>query len=128
MDLDKMAGAFIKMRDAKAAINKEAREKVGEIEKQQDTLAGVMMKTLNEMGVKSANTAHGTIIKSIKKRVWAPDPVAFREFIVENDAVDLLENRIVQANYNQFIEDNPDLKPPVNVDSKYVVTVRRASK
>lgn len=126
MDMDRVAGAYIKLRDAKAAIAKKARDDIKEIETKQETLESVMMKSLNDMGVKSANTEHGTIIKSIKKRVWAPDPVLFREFLVEHDAVDLLENRIVQSNYAQFIADNPDLKPPVNVDSKYVITVRRS--
>lgn len=128
MDMDRIAGAYIKLRDAKAAIAKKAREDVKEIEEKQDKLEAVMLKQLKELGVKSANTEHGTIIKSIKVRVWAPDPEAFRAFIMENDALDLLENRIVQSNFKQFIEDNPELKPPVNVDRKYVVTVRRTSK
>jgi hypothetical protein len=50
------------------------------------------------------------------------------EFIREHDVPDLLERRIAQSNFKQFLEANPDLMPEgVNLESKYSITVRRAS-
>jgi hypothetical protein len=47
-------------------------------------------------------------------------------FIVENEAVDLLEKRIHQGNMKQFLEENPEVLPPgLNADSEYSITVRR---
>ena len=48
------------------------------------------------------------------------------EFILEHEAPDLLEKRVNQGNMKQFLEENPDVVPMgLNVDSEYVVTVRK---
>jgi hypothetical protein len=48
-------------------------------------------------------------------------------FIKEHDAPELLERRIAQGNFKEFLKDNPDKLPEgLNVDSRYSITVRRA--
>ena len=61
-----------------------------------------------------------------KKRFWTSDWEAMSKFIVENEAVDLLEKRISQGNMRQFLEENPEQHPPgLNADNEYTITVRR---
>jgi hypothetical protein len=51
------------------------------------------------------------------------------KFIREHDVPDLLERRIAQGNFKQFLEEYPNLMPEgVNLESKYSITVRRSSK
>jgi hypothetical protein len=51
------------------------------------------------------------------------------KFIREHDAPELLERRIAQGNFSQFLKEKPDLMPAgVNVESKYSILVRRSSK
>jgi len=51
------------------------------------------------------------------------------KFIREHDVPELLERRIHQGNFSDFIKENSDLMPAgVNVEAKYSITVRRASK
>jgi hypothetical protein len=79
-----------------------------------------------ELGVKSVNTASGTVILSVKQRYITQDWDSFRRFIVEHDAVDLLEQRISQTNMATFLKENPDAVPPgLNSSSEYSVIVRR---
>jgi len=48
------------------------------------------------------------------------------EFILDNEVPELLDKRVNQSNMKQFLEENPDLVPKgLNVDSEYVVSVRR---
>jgi hypothetical protein len=48
------------------------------------------------------------------------------EFIRENDAMHLLEQRIHNGNMKQFLSENPDELPVgLQADSKYVVRVRK---
>jgi hypothetical protein len=48
------------------------------------------------------------------------------EFVLEHKAPELLDKRLNQTNMKQFLEENPDLVPKgLNVDSEYVVSVRR---
>jgi hypothetical protein len=50
-------------------------------------------------------------------------------FIKDHDAVELLERRVAQLNMKTFLQENPGLLPEgLNVDSKYSITVRRATK
>jgi hypothetical protein len=48
------------------------------------------------------------------------------QFIKEQDAPFLLEQRIHNGNMRQFLEDNPDTLPMgLNADTKYAITVRK---
>jgi hypothetical protein len=69
------------------------------------------------------------VILATKTRYYTQDWSSFKDFILEHDAVDLLEKRIAQSNMAQFLEQNPGLVPPgLNSDTEYDVTVRRPSK
>jgi hypothetical protein len=47
-------------------------------------------------------------------------------FVLEHRATELFEKRLNQSNMKQFLEENPELVPKgLNVDSEYVITVRR---
>ena len=48
-------------------------------------------------------------------------------FIKEHDAPELLERRVSQANFKDFLQANPDKLPEgMNVESRYSILVRRA--
>ena len=82
-----------------------------------------MMKT---MGVTSVRTAQGTVVLSVKTRYNTLDWDSFKKFVVEHDAVDLLEKRIAQTNMSQFLEENPGLVPPgLNSHAEFEISVRR---
>jgi hypothetical protein len=50
-------------------------------------------------------------------------------FIREHDALELMEQRLHQTNMKQFLTEHPELLPDgLNVDSRYAITVRRATK
>jgi len=75
----------------------------------------------------SIKTPHGTIIRSVKSKYWTGDWDSMYTFIKEHDAPELLERRIAQANFKEFLAQNPDKLPEgINVDSRYAITVRRA--
>jgi len=78
------------------------------------------------MGVTSVRTAQGTVVLSVKTRYNTQDWDSFKKFVVEHDAVDLLEKRIAQTNMSQFLEENPGLVPPgLNSSSEYDISVRK---
>jgi hypothetical protein len=62
----------------------------------------------------------------VKTRYNTQDWDSFKRFIIENEAVDLLEKRIAQSNMAQFLTENPGLVPPgLNTSSEYDVSVRK---
>ena len=77
----------------------------------------------------SINTNSGTIIRSIRQKYWTSDWIHFCEIMKENNAFDLVEQRIHQGNIKKFLEENPTIRPRgLNVESKYLITVRRPAK
>jgi hypothetical protein len=124
--LDKMAGVYIKIRDKIAEITKAYDNEVETLKAQQAEVAGVMKDILKEMGMRSVNTVAGTVILTEKTRYFPTDWSQFKEFIKENDLIDLMEKRIAQQNMQDFLTEHPDQVPPgLNAESEYTITVRR---
>jgi hypothetical protein len=74
-------------------------------------------------------TTEGTVVLSTKTRYSTTDWDEFKEFVKENDALDLFEKRIAQTNMAQFLKENPALVPPgLNSNAEYSVSVRKPTK
>lgn len=125
-DVDRLVSVYVKIRDKKSELAAEFNEKEKELDAKLDKLKAVLLEHCKETGVESVKTASGTFWRTQRKRFWTSDWDAMNRFIVENEAVDLLEKRIHQGNMKQFLEENPDTLPPgLNADSEYSITVRR---
>jgi len=125
--LDKLAQAYIKMRDKRALIKAEWEGQDNEIKAQMEMLEEKMLDTCKEMNADSIKTKHGTIVRSIKSRYWTNDWDSTYAFIKEHNAFGLLEKRLHQTNMKQFLSENPDVYPMgLNVENEYTVLVRRS--
>jgi hypothetical protein len=128
-DADKLVTVFIKMRDAKTKLMREAEEKAAEIQTQMDAVEQALLEICKQTGQDGGRTTHGSFTRSIKTRYETTNWPKMYEFIKAQDLPQLLEQRIHQTNMKQFLQENPDLLPEgLNVNSRYAVTVRRASK
>jgi ribosomal protein L4 len=124
--MDTLAKVYLKIRASKQKLTKEYEASLADLEQQREEIASVMRENMKMLGLKSVRTDYGTVIMSVKTRYETTDWESFHKFVVENDAVDLLERRIAQKNMAKYLEDNPDKLPPgLNSDSKYDVTVRK---
>ena len=122
LPLDRLARIYIKMRLAMQAKEKE----IDAIKEQQQEVKNAMKDVLVAMGSKSSRTDYGTVTLKQTTRYYTQDFESFRKFVVENDAVDLLENRIAQRNMAQFLKDNPNTVPPgLNSMTEMDVTVTK---
>mgnify|MGYP003331453149 FL=1 len=106
--LDKLARIYIKMRTAIQDLDKQ----IENIKEQQQQVKNAMKDQMMALGTKSARTEYGTISLKEKSRFYTQDWENFKAFVVQHDAVDLLEKRISQTNMQTFLEENPGLHPP----------------
>ena len=129
MDADKLVSVYVKIRDAKAVKTKEMEEAIKVLDDQLASLEQELLEICKVTGQDGGKTSAGSFTRSVKTRYWTSDWDSMYKFIREHDVPDLLERRIAQSNFKQFIEDNPELMPEgVNLESKYSITVRRSSK
>ncbi len=127
--LDKLARVYRKIQGRIQELTAEYDKQVAQLTAQRDAVRNELKDRLLAMGVKSANTAHGTVILGTQTRFHAQDWDAFKQFMLQHDALDLVEKRISQKNMAQFLEANPTLVPPgLNSNSEYVISVRKPSK
>lgn len=126
LGLDKLVSVYIKLRDQKTQIRRELEEKEAELDGKMNVVKEALLEHCKATGAESVRTAEGTFYRSIKSKYWTSDWDAMNKFILENNAVDLLEKRLHQTNMRTFLEENPEKLPPgLNVESEYTITIRR---
>ena len=120
-DANKLVQVYIKMRDAKDEAN--------DIQAQMDTIEKALLEICKQTGQDGGKTSHGSFTRTVKTRYEATNWPKMYEFIRAHNVPELLEQRVHQTNMKTFLQDNPGLLPEgMNVNSRYAVTVRRASK
>lgn len=128
-DATQLVQVYIKIRDAKEIKRKQMEAEIAELEVQLDAVEHELLELCKATGQDGGKTTFGSFTRSVKTRYWTSDWDSMYKFIREHDAPDLLERRIAQGNFSQFIKENPDVMPAgVNIESKYSITVRRSSK
>jgi hypothetical protein len=124
--LDKLAKIYRKLRGKITELTQEYDTQVEVLKSQQDEIKNAMKDQMKALGVTSVRTLEGTVVLSVKTRYSTQDWDEFKKFILEHEALELLEKRIAQTNMAQFLEENPGSMPPgLNSSSEYDISVRK---
>jgi hypothetical protein len=127
--MDKLARIYIKIRNRVQELNQEYETQLEELKAQQAEIANAIKDQMLALGSTTIKTDSGTIMLNKKTRYNTSDWDEFKRFMVEHDAIDLLEKRIAQTNMSKFLEENPGLVPPgLNSDTEYAVSVRKPTR
>ena len=122
--VDKLVRIYMKMRTAMQELDAQ----IEAIKEQQQSVKNEIKDRMRGTGVKSLRTDHGTVSLMEKTRYYTNDWDSFKKFMVEQDALDLLEKRISQTNMKLFLEENPGSIPPgLNSDTEFDISVRKPS-
>ena len=126
LNAEKLTSVYLKIKDKRSELSVEFKEKDAELVEQLDKVKKALLDYCQEQGVDSVRTSAGLFYRSARTRYWTSDWSSLHEFILDNGVPELLDKRVNQTNMKQFLEENPDLVPKgLNVDSEYVVSVRR---
>lgn len=127
MDANQLVKVYIKIRDAKDRLVKQHEEALEKLEQQLDVVEQELLAICKATGQDGGKTEHGSFTRTVKVRYWTSDWDSMYQFIKDHDAPELLERRVHQGNFKEFLQENPDKMPQgMNVDSRYSITVRRA--
>lgn len=123
---EKLTKAYIKIRDERAKLSAEYKEKDSVLSRQLERVKQGLLDYCNEHSVESVRTSEGLFYRSVKQKFWTNDWEKMHAFIMEHNVPELLEKRLNQTNLKQFLEENPESKPDcLNVDSEYSMSVRK---
>lgn len=125
--LDKITETYVKIRDARSDLKKKYEAEDLALKVQLETLDSFLLGRLQELGVESVRTKHGTVYQSTSVKPSCEDWNSFYAWIAENEAFDALERRVKKSFITTYMEDNKgELPPGINVTQEYTVTIRRS--
>jgi hypothetical protein len=127
MNTDQLVETFITLRNERDRIRNEWEAQDAKIKEEMTTLEQALLAICNETNATSIKTDKGTVIRKLNERFFCSDWDNFRDYVLEHQALELLERRIHQGNFKEFIAEREaeGLPPGVNVMREYGVTVRK---
>lgn len=127
---DELVEAYLVIRSQRERLLRDYEAADGALKEDMAKLESAMLDMCNAVNADSIKTRHGTVMRKLNERFFCQDWENFYSFVLENEAPHLLERRIHQGNFKEFMKDHEGdgLPPGVNVMREYGVSVRKASK
>jgi hypothetical protein len=129
LNLDELVKIYLTIRTEREKLKSYWEVKDGELEQEMKVLEQSMLTVCNDTNASSIRTESGTVIRSLKERFTTNDWDNFKKFVLDNEAIDLLERRIHQGNFKEFMAEHQGegLPPGVNVMREFTIVVRKPS-
>jgi len=126
-NLEELVKAYLTIRMEREKILGEYEEQDKKLKEDMALIEQSMLTLCNDTNADSIKTQHGTVIRKLNERFYCNDWDNFRQFVLDNEAVELLERRIHQSNFKEFMSEHPQegLPPGVNVMREFGVVVRK---
>ena len=126
---DELVSAYINIRGQREKLLREYEDADKALKADMAQIEVVLLELCNSVNADSIRTTHGTVMRKLNERFFCQDWDNFYKFVLENEAPHLLERRIHQSNFKEFLSNHGDdgLPPGVNVMREYGVTVRKSS-
>jgi hypothetical protein len=127
MKLDDLVTTYLTIRTERNTLKNQWEIKDSELKADLDQLEQAMLVACNEINADSIRTGSGTIIKSLKETYTCGDWDNFKQYVVENNALDLLQQRISQTNFKEFMSTRQEegLPPGISTLREVSITVRK---
>ena len=125
--VDAAVAAYVQLRDKKAEIEREAKDRVDAIKDKMAKLEAWFQQYLDDTGQTSAKTHAGTVFLTTVDYARVADWDAIVDFIKDRGAYDLLEKRVSKNAVRGYIDMDGSVPPGVNYGSKISVNIRRPS-
>jgi hypothetical protein len=126
---DELVEAYLAIRSQREKLARDYEAADNALKEDMAKLEAVMLEMCNSVNADSIKTRHGTVMRKLNERFFCQDWENFYKFVLDNEAVQLLERRIHQSNFKEFMKDHDGdgLPPGVNVMREFGISVRKAS-
>lgn len=130
MNIDELTHDYMILRRERERMAAEFKTADERLKDAQAEIEAKLLALCSEHNVDSMRTKNGTVMRSIKSRVHVLDWDAFYDYVLENKAPQLLQKRVHESNFEEFMSErrSDGLPPGVNVAREYSITVRKPSK
>lgn len=126
MSMEALVEKYVQLRDAKAKLVSQTKEKVARIDDAMAKIEGVILTEFNNTGVTAVRTEAGTAFKTTKTMAGVADWDALLDYIRENGMWNMLERRVSKPAVDQYKDEHDDVPPGVNWREEVTIGIRRA--
>ena len=129
MNTEELVEAYINLRNAREKLLTQYEAEDKKLQEEMTLLEKSLLEICNTVNADSIKTAHGTVMRKLNERFFCQDWDNFYKYVLDNEAVQLLERRIHQSNFREHLKEieGDGLPPGVNVMREYGVSVRKAT-
>lgn len=131
VNFDELVQSYMNIRAARDALKDQYENDDQLLKNDMNVIEGLLLNKCNDLNASSIRTPFGTVVRQLKERFYCNDWPNFKQFVLEHGAIELLERRIHQSNFKEFVEsrlEKEGLPPGVNVMREYDVVVRKPTK
>ena len=128
-DANALVETYLTIRKEREKLKAEYESQDSEMKQDMEKIEAMLLAVCNEQNVSGLKTPHGTVTRSVKERFFCTDWDHFKKFVESEGSIDLLERRIHQKNFKEFMAERQGegLPPGVNALREYDITVRKAT-
>jgi hypothetical protein len=123
--VDKVIAKYMRLRERKAAIEAEVKEQLEAVKTDMAKLEAWLMKKLDEDGLTSFKTDHGTAFLTTTDFANVEDWDATLKFIIENKAYDMLQRRVSKDAVRAHIDDTKEVPAGIKYGTKLEISIRK---
>lgn len=116
---------YMKLRDQKAAIEAEIKERVADLKGKMEKLEAYLKTQMDAQGLTSFKSDYGTAFLTTTDYANVADWDAVLNFIRDNEAFDMLEKRVSKTAVRGYIESNKAVPPGITYGTKLEVNIRK---
>lgn len=127
-DAEVLVQTYLTLRREREKIKADYEQRDETLKIDMEKIEGALLEMCNASNVNGLRTSLGTVTRQVKERFFCTDWDTFKGFIETEGSVDLLERRIHQRNFKEFMAERKDksLPPGVNALREYDIVVRKA--
>lgn len=126
VQVDRLTREYVELRERRKAIAAEFKAEDAELGEKMDAIKAQLLAYCKDHGIDSVRTPEGLVYRSVRTRYWTSDWSSMYSFIMEHGIPEFFEKRLNQGAVKEYLEENPEALPPgLNVDSEYVIAVRK---
>lgn len=125
VDFDTRVAQYVKLRDRIKEIEDKHKAELKPFKQALETLNGMLLDHLNQVGADSVTSAAGNVHKKLTKSATIADKAALWAWVVANGDWDLLDYKANVTAVRDHVEKHGAPPPGVNYTEAYDVGVRR---
>jgi hypothetical protein len=125
MNIGDVIRTYAKLRDQKAAVEAEVKDRVDQIKGKMTKLEAYLKEQMDAQGLTSFKSEYGTAFLTTTDFANVANWDEVLQFIKDNEAYDMLEKRVSKLAVREYMDQNKRVPPGITYGTKLDVNIRK---